>query len=328
MIGGGLTSQTTATATNRRKGIMTTAIATGSTIYPRQRIDYSSPFTRPALKLPGKGRLIVWSVVNIEEWEITRPMARQLSPAPQGQSAIPDMPNWTWYEYGMRVGFWRLMRALKKAKVAPTMSINARVCEVYPEVTAAARDAGWEFMAHCYVQMPIQQIADRQAEVMRQSIDIIRKATGKPPSGWLGPGRGQMFDTPEHIARAGFSWFGDWVLDDQPVWVRTANGPILSIPYSAEINDITMMISHHHESDVLLTRTRDAFDRLYQESKESTRVMAIGVHPYVSGQSHRIKYYEQLYAYINKHPGVVHWTGQQIHDWYVKQVPKPKGGIA
>jgi hypothetical protein len=84
------------------------------------------------LKLPGKGRIIVWSVVNIEEWEITRPMARQLSIAPQGQSVIPDMPNWTWYEYGMRVGFWRLMRALKKAKVTPTMSLNAKVCETYP----------------------------------------------------------------------------------------------------------------------------------------------------------------------------------------------------
>ena len=114
------------------------------------------------------------------------------------------------------------------------------------------------------------------------------------------------------------------MLDDQPIWVKTANGPILAIPYSAEINDITMMVSHHHESDVLLDRTRDAFDRLYLESKESTRILAIGVHPYVTGQAHRIKYFEQLYAYINKHPGVVHWTGQQIYDWYVKQVPKPK----
>ena len=173
------------------------------TTYPRDRFAYSSPFTRPKLKLPGKGRMIVWSVVNIEEWEITRPMARQLSIAPQGQSVIPDMPNWTWYEYGMRVGFWRLMRALKKAKVTPTMSLNARVCETYPEATAAARDAGWEFMAHSYVQMPIQQIADKQREVMQQSIDILQKFTGKTPTGWLGPGRGQMFDTLDHVAEGG-----------------------------------------------------------------------------------------------------------------------------
>ena len=87
------------------------------------------------------------------------------------------------------------------------------------------------------------------------------------------------------------------------------------MPYSAEINDITMMVSHHHESDVLLKRTVDAFDRLYEESAESARVLAIGVHPYVTGAAHRIKYFEQLYEYINRHD-VVHWTGQQIFDWY------------
>ena len=140
---------------------------------PRDRLPYSSPFTRPPLKLPGKARMIVWSVVNIEEWEITRPMARQLSQPPMGQTPIPDMPNWTWYEYGMRVGFWRLLNALKAAGVTPTMSINAKVCETYPEVAAAARDAGWEFMAHAYVQMPIQQIEDQRA-VIKQSVGADR----------------------------------------------------------------------------------------------------------------------------------------------------------
>jgi allantoinase len=287
---------------------------------PRDRLGYSSPFTRAPLKLPGKGRMIVWSVVNIEEWEITRPMARQLSQPPMGQTPIPDMPNWTWYEYGMRVGFWRLLNALESAGVVPTMSINAKVCETYPEVAAAAREAGWEFMAHSYVQMPIQQIEDQRA-VIRQSIDIIERLTGKRPTGWLGPGRMQTFHTLDYVAEAGLTWFGDWVLDDQPLWVKTAHGPILSIPYSAEINDITMMVSHHHESDVLMTRTIDAFDRLYEESAQSTRTLAIGVHPYVTGAAHRIKYFEELYAYINKHDGVVHWTGQQIYDWYREAVP-------
>ncbi len=290
---------------------------------PRQRFGYSSPFTRPPLRLPGNGRMIVWTVVNIEEWEITRPMARQLSQPPMGQTPIPDMPNWTWYEYGMRVGFWRLMRALEQAKVTPTMSLNAKVCETYAEVAAAARDARWEFMAHSYVQMPIQQIEDQRA-VMRQSIDIIKAFTGKTPTGWLGPGRGQTHDTLDYATECGFSWFGDWVLDDQPFWVKTKNGPILSVPYSAEINDITLMVSHHHESDVLLKRTADAFDRLYAELAELARVLAIGVHPYVTGAAHRIKYFESSTTYINKHEGVLHWTGEQIHDWYAKQVPRPE----
>ena len=290
---------------------------------PRDRLAYSSPFTRPPLALPGNGRMIVWTVVNVEEWEITRPMARQLSQPPMGQTPIPDLPNWTWYEYGMRVGFWRLMRALERAGVVPTMSINAKVCETYPEVAGAARDAGWEFMAHSYVQMPIQQIADKQPEIMQQSIEIIERFTGKRPTGWLGPGRMQTFHTLDYVTEHGLSWFGDWVLDDQPLWVKTAHGPILSVPYSAEINDITMMVSHHHESDVLMKRTADAFDRLYEESAESARILAIGVHPYVTGAAHRVKYFEELYAYINRHDGVVHWTGQEIYDWYRRIAPPP-----
>lgn len=289
---------------------------------PRQRLAYSSPFHRPPLKLPGKGRIIVWSVINIEEWEITRPMPRQLSMAPMGQSIIPDMPNWTWYEYGMRIGFWRLLRAYEKFGIRPTVSINARVCEVYPEAARAARDAKWEFMAHCLTQMPIQAIEDQRG-MMLQSADIIEKFTGTRPKGWLGPGRTETWSTLDFVTECGFSWFGDWVLDDQPQWVDTANGPLCAVPYSSEINDITMMVSHHHESRVLFERSRDAFDRLYQESAESTRILAIGVHPYVTGQSHRIKYFEDLYAYINGHEGVVHMVGEEILDWYAGQVPKP-----
>src|SRR6266853_1018761 len=215
----------------------------------------------------------------------------------------------------MRVGFWRLMHAFEAANVRPTMSINAKVCETYRQVAAAARDANWEFMAHSYVQMPIQQIEDQRA-VMRKSIEVIEAFTGKRPTGWLGPGRGQTYETLDHVGECGFTWFGDWVLDDQPLWVKTAHGPVLWIPYSAEINDITLMVSHHHESEVLTKRTIDAFDRLYEESAESARVMAIGVHPYVSGAAHRIKYFEALYDYMRRKEGVVFWTGQQIYDWY------------
>jgi peptidoglycan/xylan/chitin deacetylase (PgdA/CDA1 family) len=265
--------------------------------------------------------MVVWSVVNVEEWEVTRPMARQLTQPPGGHQPVPDMPNWTWYEYGMRVGFWRLLRAFAAAGVTPTLSINAKVCETYPQVAGAARDAGWEFMAHSYVQMPLHQIEDQRANI-RKSVDGLERFTGERPTGWLGPGRMQTFHTLDYLAEHGFAWFGDWVLDDQPLWVKTAHGPILSIPYSAEINDITMMVSHHHESDVLTRRTIDAFDRLYEESAESARVMAIGVHPYVSGAAHRIKYLEQLYDYIRR-KDVAFWTGEQIYDWYSAIVPKP-----
>src|SRR4029077_17601883 len=145
-----------------------------------------------------------------------------------------------------------------------------------------------------------QAIVRRDREIHRQSAALIEKSTAKRRTGGLAPGRGQTFDTLDYVSECGLTWFGDWILDDQPLWVKTKHGPILAVPYSAEINDITLMVSHHHESDVLLTRSIDAFDRLYAESADSARVMAIGVHPYVTGAAHRIKYFEQLYDYINR----------------------------
>lgn len=290
-------------------------------MHPRQRLNFSSPFRRPPLKTSDGTRLIIWPVVNIEEWEIERPMPRQASPPPGGASvAVPDLPNWTWHEYGMRVGFWRLLDSFEKRNIKPTISINAKVCDTCPAVAAAARDAGWEFMAHCYVQMPIHKVED-EAAMIRRSVERLESFLGYRPRGWLGPGRTQTFDTLEHVAAAGFDWFGDWIVDDQPLWVRTKHRPLASIPYTVEINDITVMVSGQHESDALLRRARDAFDRLYAESESSVRVMAFGVHPYVSGAAHRIRYFEEMIDFFAQQPGVSFWTGNQIYEWFVAQNP-------
>ncbi len=292
-------------------------------MHPRQRIEYSTPFRRAPLKTNDGTRLIIWPVVNVEEWEIERPMPRHASPPPGGISGVvPDMPNWTWHEYGMRVGFWRLLDAFEKRGIKPTMSINSKVCETVPQVPEAARDAGWEFMAHCHVQMPIHKVED-QAAMINQSADLLHRFLGHRPRGWLGPGRTQTLETLEHVAAAGFDWFGDWILDDQPLWVKTATRPLLSIPYTVEINDITIMISGMHESDAMLRRAGDAFDRLYAESADSVRIMAFGVHPYVSGAAHRIAYFEQMLDRLASREGVAFWSGGQINDWFVAQQPCP-----
>lgn len=170
---------------------------------PAERLEFSAIIDRKPLKLPDGGRLIVWPVVNVEEWDISRPMPRQVSPPPGGVAPVPDIPNWTWHEYGMRVGIWRIMEVLEKYQIKPTISLNAKVCETRPRVAQAALDAGWEFMAHCYEQMPIQKIEDQRA-MIRQTIDVLKKFTGRTPTGWLGPGRGQTFATLDYVSEAGF----------------------------------------------------------------------------------------------------------------------------
>lgn len=280
-----------------------------------KRFEYSAIVDRKPLKLPKGARLIVWPVVNIEEWDITRPMPRQYSNPPGGVTIVPDVQNWGWHEYGMRIGIWRIMDALKKHRIKPTMSINARVCETRPRIAQAALDAGWEFMAHTYVQMPIHKIEDQRA-MIRQTMDVLKKFTGKTPTGWLGPGRGQTPATLDYVAEAGFTWFGDWVMDEQPFYVRTKHGPILSLPYSVELNDIQIMLNGSHESDVMLKRVRDAFNLLYRESAKGARILSFGVHPYISGAAHRFMYFDAMLAYMKKQKGVVFWQGEEILDWY------------
>jgi peptidoglycan/xylan/chitin deacetylase (PgdA/CDA1 family) len=289
---------------------------------PRERIAYSAIVDRAPLRLPGKARLIVWPIVNLEVWELARPMARQVLPAPSGVGMVPDVPNWAWHEYGMRVGFWRLKAALERCAITPTLSINAAVTLEYPRVAAAAREAGWEFMGHSFVQMPIHQLDDQKA-VIHKSLDTLAAFTGKRPRGWLGPGLTETYETLDLLAEAGVEYVGDWVLDDLPALLRTSHGPIVALPYTVEQNDIPMMIVQHHRADELFSRTRDAFDRLYAEGRDTARVLALAVHPYISGVPHRIKYFEAILAYMKRHKGVLFWTGEQILEWYLAAAKTP-----
>ncbi len=286
-----------------------------SPLLPRDRCEFSAIVDRPPLKLPGNARVVVWSVVNLEVWDISRPMARQVLPAPTGVPLLPDVPNWSWHEYGMRVGTWRFFDLYKRLGIRPTLAINARVCEDYPRVAEEAKRQDWEFMGHAYDQMPIHKAED-QAAMIGRSMSVIERFTGKRPVGWLGPGLTETYETPELLVEAGIKYIGDWVYDDEPTVIRTQKGPLVTLPYSVEINDIPMMIVQHHESDYLLKRAVDQFDRLYAEGQHRAKIMAIAIHPYISGQPHRIKYLESIYEYINRFDGVLHWNGVEILDWY------------
>ena len=282
---------------------------------PRDRAPYSAIVDRPPRKLPGNARIVVWSIVNLEVWDIGRPMARQQLSPPTGQTLLPDVPNWSWHEYGMRVGVWRFFDLYKKLGVRPTLSINARVCDDYERVAREAKDRGWEFMGHAWDQGPIHKIEDQKG-MIHKSMDRLEKFTGKRPVGWLGPGLTQTLETPDLLTGAGVKYIGDWVWDDEPAEIKTANGPLVTLPYTLELNDIAVMMLHHHEGRHWVDRVQDSFDRLYAEGADRVKVISIAIHPYISGQPHRIKYLEQVYDYINRFEGVLHWNGEELLEWY------------
>lgn len=282
---------------------------------PRDRFDYSPLPARKPWKLPKGARIAVWTIVNIEEWDIEKAMARQYLPAPQGVAAAPDVPNWAWHDYGMRVGFWRLLEALTKRKIRATTAINAHVVQSYEPVARAMLDAGWEFMAHGVVQGAMHLLPD-QRKAIRQALELLEKFTGKRPKGWLGPGLTETWETLDYLRAEGIEYVSDWVNDDQPYEIRTQSGPLVSVPYTLELNDIPMMVVQHHPSSEWLRRAKDQFDRLYAEGAKNPRVMALAVHPYISGVPHRIKYFAAVYDYMRKKPGVWMTTGEEICEWY------------
>jgi len=284
------------------------------------RSPYSAIVDRPVLQLPDQGRLLVWIIVNVEHWSIERAMPRMVLSPPMGQPLMPDLPNWAWHEYGMRVGFWRIHDALTQRGIVPTMATNGIVCDSYPRIVEAALKENWEMMGHGFVQGPMHKLPN-QAESIMATVDTIKRMSGKPPVGWESPGLTEDDNTLDCLSQAGIEYVADWVLDDQPVWLQAKPKPVLSVPYTVEINDIPMMLLQHHRSEELLLRGIDQFERLWLEGAKIPRVMSISVHPYITGVPHRIGYFEKLLDHIQSRAGVVIKTGEQISNWYREQVP-------
>lgn len=287
---------------------------------PRERAEFSAIVDRPPLRLPDGARLVLWPLISLEDWDIGRAMARTVLPPPQHQPMLPDVPNWSWHEYGMRVGFWRLKALFDRLAIKPTVTLNAKVCLNYPRVAGACLEAGWEFNAHSFEQMPMHRLDDERGAIF-QAMDVIEKFAGRRPRGWFGPGLTQTYDTLDYLAEARIEYIGDWVFDDQPVPLKTKHGPVVALPYNFEVHDIVMMLIQHHASDVFKQRAIDYFDCLYAESEGSARIMALAVHPYISGSPHRIRYVAETMEHIMGRPGVVVWNGEQILDWYLKERP-------
>ena len=284
---------------------------------PDERLKYSPIRGRTPLKLPNGARMVVWTIVNVEEWDIDRPMPRTVLTPPAGGSPKPDIPNWAWHEYGNRVGFWRMLELLDALKIRAVLAINGTALGTYEPISRAALERGWEFMGHGYTQRNMQAVEDEREDI-RRTTEAIRAFTGRAPRGWLGPGLTETWDTPDLLAEQGYEYVCDWVLDDQPLWLQTKGSPLVSVPYTQECNDVAMMLIQHHKASEYADRAIDQFDQLYADSKDSARIMALVVHPYIMGAPHRLKYYRMALEHILKKRDVLFWTGEQILDWYLK----------
>jgi hypothetical protein len=161
----------------------------------------------------------------------------------------------------------------------------------------------------------MQKVADEAADIA-STTEIIANFSGRRPRGWLGPGLTETWQTPDLLVEAGYEYVCDWVLDDQPVELKTRAGPIISIPYTQECNDVAMMLIQHHRAAEYSDRAIDQFTQLCADAENSARVMALVVHPYIMGAPHRLAYFRKAVAHIAGSADAALLTGEQILDWY------------
>jgi peptidoglycan/xylan/chitin deacetylase (PgdA/CDA1 family) len=290
------------------------------------RVPYQALVDRPRLVLPDGKKIAVWVILNVEEWRIERPMPRTVLPPPMGQPLLPDVPNWSWHEYGMRAGFWRQHAALTSRGIPVTLAINGNVCRSYPRVAQAGLDAGWEFMGHGFLQGPMHRLDDQRGAI-RDTVEAIRAFTGTAPRSWESPGLTETDETLDLLREAGIEYVADWVIDDLPQAIDTPHGTITTIPYTVEINDIAVHALQHHPAEEFLRRGRDQFDRLLAEGRaQNARVMSISIHPYITGVPHRIGYLERLLDHVQSHADVAWMTASQIGDWYTAEMARLRPG--
>jgi len=282
---------------------------------PTERLSYSPITERPKLALPGGARLAVWVIVNIEEWDARQPMPRTVLTPPAGGSPSPDIPNWAWHEYGNRVGFWRMIEVLDALQIKAVLAINGSAIGTYEPIARAARDRGWEFIGHGFTQKNMQKVENEREDIAKTT-RAIADYVGRRPRGWLGPGLTETWETPDILVEEGYDYVCDWVLDDQPVELKTRSGPIINVPYTQECNDVAMMLIQHHKASEYRDRAIDQFEQLYADAATSARVMALVVHPYIMGAPHRLRYLREALQHIAGKPGVIFRTGEEILDWY------------
>ena len=235
---------------------------------PNPRIPFEMSSSRAKLAPPDGKPLIVHLVVNVESWPFDEAMPRKLITAPHGLETIPDIPNYSWAEYGLRTGMPRLFKMFRDKGVPASAFMNAGVVDDYPAVAEAIGDAGWEVVGHGFKQRSLQGEAD-EGQLIEMCLDKLGSFYGGRPLGWLGPGLKESLDTPDLLKAAGIGYLCDWVVDDLPVWMTTKHGPLLGVPYSLEINDSPIYAVQTHASPEMYQRFLDTLDVFGEETKEN-----------------------------------------------------------
>jgi len=279
------------------------------------RFPYSAIVDRPPLRWPNGARVAVWIIPNVEHFLFDRPS----TPITHATlKLVPDVLNYSWRDYGVRVGVWRMMEVMERRGFKGTVALNSDVCRHYPRIIEAGRALGWEWMGHGTTNSILinDQAEDDERALIAGVVDTIAQSAGARPRGWLSPALSESHRTLDLLAAAGIEYVGNWVNDEQPYPMRVKSGSMISLPYSIEINDIPAFLELKRSPEEFGRMICDQFDVLYEDGATAGRVMSICLHPFLIGHPHRSKYFDQALAHIRARQEVWLATGSEIVDHY------------
>ncbi|WP_158807061.1 hypothetical protein [Beijerinckia sp. L45] len=277
------------------------------------RIPYRLSAETSALPLMNGKKLIVQAIMNIEAWRFDQKMPRTIVTPPHGVEQIPDVPNFCWAEYGMRVGMDRLIKEFAARRIPVGASINASVIDVYPECAEAILKADWEFIGHGLFQKMIQGEADERS-VIQATIDKIVRFTGTTPRGWLSPGLRESLDTPDHLVACGVDYTFDWILDDVPCFMQTSPKPLVALPYASDLNDSIIYAIEHQATGEFANRVARTLAVL--ESEPGPKVISLGLHPHLMGVPHRMHEMRQILDMLQNRSDTIFVKPAETMAWF------------
>lgn len=290
--------------------------------------DYVPLPERQPLRWPGDKRVALFLTINLETWDLIKDTDK---PYYAGGPAIlpdtlpgnvPDFPNYSWREYGQRVGVWRLYELFDEMGIKPAVTMNAVTGLRRTAMVTAALKRGCEIIAHNYEQGELLTnfAGDVAAEraVIERTLEVYEQVCGRQAQGWLSSSLRGTLNTADILAEKGLKFYCDLMNDDQPYLVQTPHGPIVSTPYSNEINDFTLLTRRGHTTaefrDVLI----EELSVLHDEGAKTGRIMNVGLHPHVSGRAYRISALREFLEFAKSLPGVWFTTREEVASWYLE----------
>lgn len=283
---------------------------------------------RAPLRWPNGKRVAVIVTFNLETWDLVKdgdqpyyaggpPILPATLPA-----NIPDYPNYTWREYGQRVGLWRMFDAMDQFGVKPSCTTNAVTFERRREMIDAALERDCEILAHNFEQGELltdyAHDPEKEREIILRSLETYENYIGRKARGWLSSSLRGTLNTASVLAGEGCIFYCDIMNDDQPFMINTDNGPIVGVPYSNEINDFTLVTRRGHTTDEVSAILREELSVLYEEGATSGRIMNVGLHPHVSGRAYRNRALKEFLEYATSLEDVWWTTREEIAEWYLK----------